>query len=523
MWGMPLGQWIYPQMLETVPHGGGTSSVLDSWDASVQSAPSSVHLRYGGTSWSRREVDELARALAAVWQEQGIGRGDRVAVQLQNVPAMVFVVLAAWRLGAVVVPVNPMYLERELEHVLSDSGTVLLVCDDSKAEIASRAAAGTAVRTVLSVEHVADLAAAARGKSPAGKPVGIDEPALITYTSGTTGPAKGAVATHANVASGAEVYRTQAGVGAGSVILASAPLCHITGMIGHLAVSLLAPCELILMGRFDADIAVELIESAQVTFTIAALTAYRALLTAAARTPRDFGSLRSLYSGGAPVAPAVAAEVERVFGVPLGNAYGLTETTSIAHLTPLGVRGPVSSETGALSIGRPAPGTRAWIVDESGEEVPPGTPGELVVAGPGVVAGYWQDEASSRQAIRAGALHTGDVAIRDDDGWFYLIDRIKDQINASGYKVWPREVEDVLYEHPDVSEVAVVGVPDEYRGETVMAFVIPREGTRPSADDLTAFARERLASYKSPRIVQFVEELPKIKRRELRVEQEQHQ
>ena len=193
---------------------------------------------------------------------------------------------------------------------------------------------------------------------------------------------------------------------------------------------------------------------------------------------------------------------EARFGVYIHNIYGLTETTSPSHGVPFGTRAPVDPGTGALSVGKPVFETDSRIVDEAGEEVPAGELGEIAIAGPQVVPGYWNGVEEVGTPFR-----TGDVGFVDDDGWFYVVDRKKDQINAAGYKVWPREVEDVLYEHPAVSEVAVVGVPDEYRGETVKAFVVASEPVTP--DDLIAFARGRLAAYKRPRAVELVDELPK--------------
>ncbi|MFT4286510.1 class I adenylate-forming enzyme family protein [Nocardioides sp.] len=506
---------------------GGAGTVLDLWESSVATESDTVFVRYGERAVTRAEADVRVRRLAAAWSGIGVRAGDRVAVQLQNVPELVDAVLTAWRLGAVVVPVNPMYRERELEHVLTDSGARLLVHDAATAELVAPAAAAAGVAAIWTDQDVADAAdapGAVDGAAGIARPL-AEDPALITYTSGTTGPAKGAVASHANVLAGALVYRDQIGVGAGSVILGVAPICHVTGMIGHLAVAVAGSGELVLMGRFDPARAIELIESARVTFTIGALTAYLAMLAEAARRQSDFSSLRALYSGGAPVVPAVAAEVEKVFGVPLGNAYGMTETTSICHLTTLGEQAPVDPASGALSIGRPVPGTSAWIVDDDGRRLGPGETGELVVRGPGVVSGYWNNPEASAEALLDGAIRTGDVALVDDHGWYYIVDRRKDQINASGFKVWPREVEDVLYQHPAVAEAAVFGVPDPYRGETVVAAVVPRAGHQVDPEELIAFVRARLAPYKSPRRVRILDQLPttssgKILRRVLREKEE---
>jgi long-chain acyl-CoA synthetase len=212
---------------------------------------------------------------------------------------------------------------------------------------------------------------------------------------------------------------------------------------------------------------------------------------------------------------------EKQFGAYIHSAYGLTETTSPSHLGPLTRRAPVDPGSGALSIGVPVFGTVARIVGESGEELEPGEVGEIVISGPQVVPGYWNKPEETANALPGGELHTGDVGFRDAQGWFYIVDRKKDQINAGGYKIWPREVEDVLYEHDAVREAAVIGVPDDYRGETVKAFVSVKPGRGVSAEELIAHCRERMAAYKYPRLVELIDELPKtvsgkILRRELR-------
>jgi long-chain acyl-CoA synthetase len=212
-------------------------------------------------------------------------------------------------------------------------------------------------------------------------------------------------------------------------------------------------------------------------------------------------------------------------GAYIHNIYGLTETTSPSHCVPIGTRAPVDEASGALSVGVPIFGTVVRIVGEDGEDLEPGEVGEIVTSGPQVVPGYWNKPEETAHAIPGGALHTGDVGVMDADGWFYIVDRKKDQINAGGYKVWPREVEDVLYEHEAVREAAVVGVPDSYRGESVKAFVSLRPGRTVSEADLIAFAKQRMAAYKYPRSIEFLDEVPKtvtgkLLRRELRDPQE---
>ncbi|MCS7311373.1 MAG: AMP-binding protein, partial [Acidobacteria bacterium] len=245
---------------------------------------------------------------------------------------------------------------------------------------------------------------------------------------------------------------------------------------------------------------------------IGSITAFIAMMNSEAFDPMRLRTLRKVFSGGAPVQPAVVKRWEWATGVYIHNVWGMTETTSPGTWTPLGERAPVDPETGALSVGRPIPGSEVRIVDpETGQPRPTGEVGEIVVRGPHVFKGYWNKPEETAQTLREGWLYTGDLGKMDTQGWVYWIERRKDIINVSGFKVWPREVEGVLLEHPAVLEAAVIGVPDPYRGETVKAIVVPRPEFRDqvSAEELIAFCRDRLANYKYPRLVEFRDELPK--------------
>jgi long-chain acyl-CoA synthetase len=306
------------------------------------------------------------------------------------------------------------------------------------------------------------------------------------------------------------------------VILGIAPLFHITGLIAHIGLAFCVPAPLVLGYRFDPAETCRLIERHHTTVTVAAITAYLAMAADEALERYDISSLQKAYSGGAPIPPAVVEDFERRTGIVIRCAYGLTETTSPTHLTPLGRRSPVDPSSGALAVGVPVFDTTARILGEHGDPLPPMDVGEVAVSGPQVIAGYWNKPEESEHAIQDGELLTGDVGKMDEDGWLYIVDRKKDLIVASGFKVWPREVEDVLYEHAAVREAAVVGAPDPYRGETVHAFVSLKPGRRVGSDELVRFCRERIAAYKCPRVVEVVDELPKtasgkILRRHLRV------
>jgi long-chain acyl-CoA synthetase len=337
--------------------------------------------------------------------------------------------------------------------------------------------------------------------------------AYLTYTSGTTGSPKGAMNTHGNIAFNARVYQAMQRLDETDVILGVAPLFHVTGEVAHLAAAALAGIPVVLYYRFDPAETLRLIERWKITTTVASITVYIALMNHTDIEKRDLTSFTKAYSGGAPVSEAVVNQFEKMTGQYLYNVYGMTETNSPSHIVPLGKRAPVDPESGALSVGVPVPGCIMKIVDltEGTNELPPDQIGEIIDSGPIIVPGYWQQPEETKKAIRKGYLYTGDVGKMDDNGWFYVVDRKKDMIIASGYKVWPRDVEDVIYQHPAVKETAVVGVPDAYRGETVKAYVALKTGEEKSVkpEDIISFCKERLAAYKYPREVEIVSEIPK--------------
>jgi long-chain acyl-CoA synthetase len=286
-------------------------------------------------------------------------------------------------------------------------------------------------------------------------------------------------------------------------------------------VSLLSGAPLVLTYRFEPQVALDSLREHRPTFTIGAITVFIALMNAPGFTKDDFSSFEWVYSGGAAIAPSTANAFLAATGMPVHNAYGLTETTSPMTATPRGADSPVDPASGAFSVGVPVNNTIVRILDEEGVPVPLGEIGEICAQGPQVVLGYWGKPEETRHALPERVLHSGDVGFMTPEGWVFIVDRKKDMINASGYKVWPREVEDVLYEHPAVREAAVVGVADEYRGETVKAFVSFKPGLSATEDELIAHCKERMAAYKYPRSVVLLEELPKtvtgkILRRELR-------
>lgn len=539
-----LARYETGQPADIVPEFG---DALSMFRASAGRAAEMPLLRYFEATLPLHRVDAESDAFAVALAARGVGRGDRVALYLQNVPQFVISLLAVWKLGAVVVCVNPMLKERELRYLLADSGaTALVSLQDLWNEVGAEAAEGTSVATVVTTSPLdylrgdvpAALAEMRRLEAPgsedfvalvrehdgaAPEPVTLsaDDVALLTYTSGTTGPPKGAMSTHGNVAFNAQIYRDWIDLTPDDVVLAGAPLFHITGLIGHVGVALLSPMPMVLTYRFDPATVNAMVERHRCTFTVMAITAFTAMMNDPSISRHDLSSLTKVYSGGAPIAPSIVERFEREAGPYIHNIYGLTETTSPSHAVPFGRRAPVDPGSGALSVGVPVCNNVCRVVDEDGVDLPVGEVGEITVRGPEVVPGYWGRPDATAATLPDGELRTGDVGFMDSDGWFYIVDRKKDMIVASGFKVWPREVEDALLEHDAVREAAVVGVADDYRGETVKAFVSLRPDARATAEELIGFCRQRVAAYKYPRSVEVLPELPKtptgkLLRRELR-------
>ncbi|WGX94807.1 class I adenylate-forming enzyme family protein [Nocardioides sp. L-11A] len=495
------------------------------WADRLADAPGAVAMSHRDRRWTRAELDRAAGALAATFADRGVRAGDRVGIRLQNVPAFPVALLASWRLGAVPLVLNPMYTARELHVLLADSGAVGVLCAADDLSRVVEAGGGTALRWTLTAEELGDDLGSAGDPDRDLPPSGADpaDPALMIYTSGTTGPPKGALSSHANVLATVDGYADWLGLVEGDVSLAIAPLFHTTGAVASAAIALVRGLDLVLIGRFDPGAALAAIREHRVTFTVGAITAFTALGQHPDASPETCASLRVAASGGAPIAPATVALLEERLGCYIHNVYGMTETTSAVVAVPTGQRAPVDPVTGSLSVGVCLPDVRARVLDPDGRELGPGEVGELELSGPSMMLGYHDRPTETAQTLREGWLRTGDGGSIDADGWIYLADRLKDQINASGFKVWPREVEDVLCEHPAVLEVAVVGRPDAYRGETVVAFVALAAGRTASPAELVEHARGRLAAYKVPREITVLEQLPKtatgkIQRRELRVD-----
>ena len=544
-WLKHYPSYIPPQLTTRFANG------LEMFLETAKAMPEQAAIYYFDQSMSYSELNRKSTALAAALQGRGVTHGDRVALYLQNIPQFLIALYGAWKVGAIIVPCNPMFKQRELEYHLNDSGAKGLICLESLYEtIARDIIANTKVEFVITTSELdfvaresvpallgssskqrfdetldmLELLAQFDGANIQPATLTPADVAFLTYTSGTTGRPKGAMNTHGNVVFNATFYQQWMQLDSNDVVIGVAPFFHITGLIAHLAVAALAGMPIIMFYRFDPAETLRLIEKWRGSFTVAAITVFIALLNHPDLKTRDLSSLRKAFSGGAPVSPAIVEHFQELTGVYIHNIYGLTETTSPSHAVPLGGHAPVDTDSGALSVGVPIPNTICRVLDvATGQDLPPGEVGELITKGPEVVAGYWEKPEETANAIRDGYLYTGDVARMDEEGWFYLVDRKKDMIIASGFKVWPREVEDVLYQHPAVREAGVVGVPDAYRGETVVAYVALKSGFegKVTPEELIHFCKQRMANYKYPRHIEILEELPKTPtgkflRRELR-------
>ncbi|TCP32129.1 long-chain acyl-CoA synthetase [Scopulibacillus darangshiensis] len=502
--------------------------------------PEKAALHFLGKEMTYKEVHEDAIRLAHQLMAMGISKGDRIAIMLPNSPQGVIAYYAALMAGAVVVQTNPLYVERELEHQLADSGAKIIICLDLVYPKVARVQGKTNLEKVI-VTGIPDYLPFPKNllyplvqkkkKQPMPKimftdsvrafddvirtgdlmykPVEVDakeDLALLQYTGGTTGPAKGVMLTHHNliantIQSSHWMYRTKYGEEA---ILGVLPFFHVYGMTIVMNLSIMYVSKMIILPTFNAKETLKTIEKQKPTLFPGAPTMYIALINHPDIQKFDLSSIETCISGSAPLPVEIQEKFERLTGGKLVEGYGLSEASPVTHCNLIWDRRIPGS------IGLPYPNTQAKILSaETGEEAEVNEVGELMVKGPQVMRGYWRRPEVTNKVLKDGWLLTGDMGYMDEEGYFYIVDRKKDMIIASGFNIYPREVEEVLFEHPDVMEAAIIGVPDKYRGETVKAFVVLKKGKTLDEKDLERHCRKRLAAYKIPRIYEFREELPK--------------
>ena len=482
--------------------------------ASKDRDPDRVALRCDDLQLTFAEFDAAAARVATLLEHAGVGPGDRVGVMLPNTPAFAIAFYGIMYRGAVAVPMNPLLKSREVSYYLSNSGAKALFAAPA---FAPEATAGAAeVRARCWVVDDAGLAKLTADLPAQESPVQRDDDdvAVILHTSGTTGKPKGAMLTHGNLGRNAEVsVRTLVETGPDDVVMGCLPLFHVFGLTCGLNGSVLSGAMLTLIPRFDPRKALEVIERDGVTVFEGVPTMYSALLSIADSqpdgvSPDSIRSLRTCVSGGAALPVQVLNDFEKAFGCAVLEGYGLSESSPAAAFNH------PHRPRKAGSIGTPIEGVQMRVVDLDGVEVPQGQAGEIQIRGHNVMKGYWNLPDATQAAITAdGWLNTGDIGQVDDEGYFYIVDRTKDMIIRGGYNVYPREIEEVLYEHPAVAEAAVVGIPHDSLGEEVGAAVALKkgltEGEAVTPDELRDYVKERVAAYKYPRRVWLVDALPK--------------
>ena len=512
------------------------TSVFDNLAVSARRYPEKAAIVYYGTKLSYRRLLEEVEALAGYLQRDlGVQKGDRVMLYMQNSPQFVVAFYAVLRAGAVVVPANPMLVAVELGHYVEDSGAkVAVVGQELYGRISPLLGSGGLRSIVVAaysdyLEEETDLAvpdvvrapreevgdegvvlwreALLARRTPSAVEVGAEDMALLPYTSGTTGRPKGCVHTHRTLQAtlvGLSVYNT---ITPSATALCVLPLFHVTGMQHSMNAPIFAGATFVLMTRWDRGTAAELIQRYGVTHWTNISTMVVDFLANPKAGEYDLSSLEIVSGGGAPLPQAVGEKLLDLTGLRYQEGYGLTETISQTHMNP-----PDRPKLQCLGV--PHFDVDARVVNpETLEEKGPGEEGELVVSGPQVMRGYWQrpdaDEGAFFERDGKQFFRTGDIVAFDEDGYFFMVDRLKRMINASGYKVWPAEVESTLYKHPAVQEACVIGVPDEGRGEAPKAFIVLRSGEEATAEEIIGWAKGQMAAYKYPRKVEFVGALPK--------------
>ena len=461
-------------------------------------------LRVGGDTTTYAAFDEQTARVAGLIRSRGLELGDPVGVMLPNVPQFAVIYYGVLRAGCVVVPMNVLLKSREVTFHLKDSGAKLLFAWHEVVEEAEKGAAGAGVETIRVAPGSFEELLVGTEAHPDVVQRADDDIAMILYTSGTTGTPKGAELTHRNLAENARVTaETVICSQPEDVILGALPLFHAFGQTCALNASVYSGSCLSLLPRFDPGQALEILHRDRVTVFVGVPTMYSALLHHPDRERFDTTSLRICLSGGAALPVEVLRGFDAAFDCKVLEGYGLSETSPVASFNhPDRVRKPGS-------VGTPIRGVEMKVIDEEGNETPPGESGEIAIKGHNVMRGYRQRPDATREAIRDGWFRTGDVARVDEDGYFFIVDRKKDLIIRGGYNVYPREIEEVLYEHPAVREAAAVGIADERLGEEVGAAVVLNSGESATPEELRDFVKSRIAAYKYPRKVWLVDTLPK--------------
>jgi long-chain acyl-CoA synthetase len=463
-----------------------------------------VAIRQDEIALTYAELNDASARVASLLQAKGVRAGDRVALVMPNVTYFPIAYYGILRAGAVVVPMNPLLKAREIAFTLRDSDSRIVLAFPLCADAVAEAAAEVGVDCLVTDPMTFDPLVQATEPMPEAVDRAENDTAVILYTSGTTGTPKGAELTHRNLmTNAASAAETLLHVGPGDVLFGGLPLFHAFGQTYALNAAVAAAATLTMLPRFEPAKALEIMHRDRVTVFLGVPTMFTALLHAGIPDSYDLSRLHVAVSGGASLPVEVLHTFEREFGVTVLEGYGLSETSPVAAFNP------PDRPRKAGSIGVPIRGVELKLVADDGTTVGLGEVGEIAIRGENVMTGYWCRPDETAEAIRDGWFHSGDLARVDEDGYYFIVDRKKDLIIRGGYNVYPREIEEVLYEHPAVAEAAVVGVPHEIHGEEVAAVVTLRPGAQTTADQVRDYVKQRVAAYKYPRIVTFADELPK--------------
>lgn len=482
----------------TTPSGSESANLADWLIRHATQRPDAAAVKQGPTVLSYAALDDASARVARLLDARGVQPGDRVGVIMPNVAYFPVIYYGILRLGAVVVPTNPLLKAGEISYLWQDSGceqAFVFAKFCSEAELAAQDT-GTDVIAVTPGEF--DQLLAENQPATPVAPRQSDDTAVILYTSGTTGRPKGAELSHANLGSNVETsVDTLFHGGTQDVIFGGLPLFHVFGQTCAMNASLYGGSCLTLLPQFDAEEALRIVENDRVTVFLGVPTMYMGLLAVPAKDNFDTSSLRLAASGGASLPVEVLHGVQQAYGFTLLEGYGLSETSPVATFN----HPDLPQKPG--SIGTPIRGVELRLLEPGGDDVSPGEVGEIAIRGENVMKGYWNDPEATAAALHDGWFRSGDLGRADDDGYYYIVDRVKDMIVRNGYNVYPREIEELLYTHPAVAEVAVVGVPDERHGEEVAALVTCKPEMSVTEQELRDWAVERIAAYKYPRIVKF--------------------
>jgi long-chain acyl-CoA synthetase len=507
----------------------------------ANSYPDKIAIHFMGKEMTYKELYQESKSFASYLQQIGIAKGDTVAIMLANTPQAVICYFGILMAGGIVVQTNPLYTERELEYQMKDSGAKVIITLDILYPRASKVMPQTDLQHII-VTAIKDYLPFPKNlvypfiqKKQYGIVVNVkhegnthlfkeivkikptklveysfdfeEDVALLQYTGGTTGSPKGVMLTHKNLVANSSMckawlYKCKPGQ---ESVLGIVPFFHVYGMTTVLILTVMQGNKMIILPKFDALTTLKTIQKQRPTLFPGAPTIYIGLLNHPDLKKYDLSSIDSCISGSAPLPVEVQEKFEEVTGGKLVEGYGLTESSPVTHSNFLWDRPRIKG-----SIGVPWPNTEVKVVSmDDGEIMPVGEIGEIIIKGPQVMKGYWNRPEATEETIKDGWLYTGDLGYMDDKGYFYVVDRKKDMIIAGGFNIYPREIEEVLYEHPDVLEAVAAGIPDPYRGETVKAYVVLKEGSKVTSDELNQYARKYLAAYKAPKLYEFREELPK--------------